>query len=302
MVDPKPLFDDDETPAEPVSAPDAPRTVQVVALDLSGTDDTPAPVRPALDLSSSRPAVSASRVVTPLDLGADEPAPVAIAPEPAIALAAGESPAVAQAMRQGAQKFPDVMREYGYLVRNDLSSLLPVGFQTLSDYGSDTLTRAADLIAQVARLGEDLHELDAENLLRTIVEHANSEHGHKSLLDRLSMHGFDPQAAASQLLAIAQTIRGRLARADELADLLSRVHTTLIAQTTAVDLVSDMAELSQLGDAVTRKAKALSTSRQQVDLALRQVDTLRRQAEEWVMRADEIRTLTLPAMGFLGSL
>jgi hypothetical protein len=292
MVDPKPLFDD-ETPDDPVppsdndgkaphvAAQDEARPIQVVALDLSGTDHSPAP------------AVE----VAPLEFGAD---PQPAASQPGVAMAIDESPAVAQAMRQGLEKFPQVMSTLAYLVRNDLNEILPVEFQKVAEYGSDTLTRAADLIAQVARLGPDLHEIDAENLLRTIVEHANGEH--KKSVFGLLAHSFDAQATSSQLAAIAQAIRSKLAHADELADLLTRVHTTLIAKTTAIDIVSDMAELSQLGDVVTRKATALSASRQQIQLAIQQVGNLRKQAEEWIMRADEIRTLTLPAMGFLGSL
>ena len=309
MVDPKPLFDD-ETPDQPVppsdndgkalgvAAQDESRPIQVVALDLSDADASPAPPPAAPAQPRVETARPAAFDVAPLALG-DDPQPAAA--QPSVAMAMDESPAIAQAMRRGMEKFPGVMGTLAYLVRNDLNEILPVEFQKVSEYGSDTLTRAADLIAQVARLGQDLHEIDAENLLTTIVEHANGEHK-KSVFGLLTAHSFDPQAASSQLAAIAQAIRSKLAHADGLADLLTRVQTTLIAKTTAIDIVSDMAELSQLGDIVTRKATALSASRQQIKLAIQQIGNLRKQAEEWIMRADEIRTLTLPAMGFLGSL
>jgi hypothetical protein len=184
MVDPKPLFDDEipNQPAPPsdndgkaprVAAQDQVQPIQVVALDLSGTDDTPA--RPPVVLLQPRAETArpASFEVAPLEL-ADTPEPTT--PQPSVAMAMDESPAIAQAMRRGMEKFPGVMGTLAYLVRNDLNEILPVEFQKVSEYGSDTLTRAADLIAQVARLGQDLHEIDAENLLTTIVEHANGEH------------------------------------------------------------------------------------------------------------------------------
>ncbi|MCX4161760.1 MULTISPECIES: hypothetical protein [Paraburkholderia] len=320
-MDPKPLFDEEEplkpeplfgdtgsatvTPL-PLEFPDAPAAApqsstqpqtsqapQVAALDLSGTPD-PAPARSfAPDLA--------------LDLGPDTPTPAPVTASPMTATASAaipidEHPSIAQAMVRGTEKFPDVMRDYGYLVRNNLNRIVPLDFRTLTDFGSDTLSRAADLIGQVVKVSQSLHDLGAEDLIKDILDRAGNAGKHKSMLNLLVSHTFDPQAAMLQLTDIAQAIRQSLTQVDTIDDLLSRVRMTLTVETATIGIVDDMADRGTMGDMLARKASAMTTSLQEVDMAIRQAANIRRQAEEWVMRCDEVRTLTLPAMGFRSSL
>jgi hypothetical protein len=298
MVDPKPLFDDDDQPEATRSAP------IVAPLDLP--DD---PVPPRQD--RHRPPV-----VVPLELPDDLPAlrtptfgPAGLdlppdAPVVRPAIAVREHPFVAGAMARGEALFPEVMRERGFQVRNLLSELIPVDFPRLADFADDTLHRAAALVDEVAALDQRFHQIDAETLITGIVERARTHaaHAKRSLVERLSgLVPFDERAARRQVEAIRWAVAAELVRIADAGDNQVRLSTTLTVEAAVLGILNDMGDRGAMGDLLSRRGSLLNAARQELDIMGRQIESLRLLAQQWMMRCDEVHTIILPALGFSAS-
>lgn len=307
MADPKPLFDD---AALPVKQPDAlPSAVSVTPLFSETAPVGQVSAFAVLPLqfdespTSPAPAATAEILVQPLILPDAPAAPVVPGIAPAAAIAVAEHSSVAQAMIRGEQKFPEIMKDSGFLIRNNLNRILPVSFDTLAGYGSDTLQRAAGLIGEVAKAMSAVHDVNAEAQIRTLVDHADSTR-RKSLRDLIgaSLHSFDANQAVLQLGAIRDAVTQRLGLVKDLAEQLRRVESTLGVEVATMAILGDMTDRGDVGVLVIRKGNLFQTSLQEVSMAIRQLETTERQGQEWVLRCDEVCTLVLPALGFRNGL
>ncbi len=283
MIDPKPLFDE-ESEANPVGA-----------LDLS--DPAPPPV------AGTAPGI----VVGPLDLGN---APVAHAIRPAgiavKAVGVDEFAGLAQAIQRGVVKFPAVMRESGFLVRNSLNQLLPLDFDRLTAFGGATLERAASLIGAVADLNARLHEVDAERLISNVVEAARAHAAHRRQTSILGLLGelvpFDARAAERQIAGVHHALLLRLDQLAAVSEAMQRLQATLVVEVTTLAILDDMSDHGTMGEQLARRSMLFTTSLQEVATASSQIESLKKQIQSWTMRCDEVRTITLPELGYTGSL
>ena len=278
MIDPKPLFDE-ESPARPDGA---------------------------LDLSEAPPVALHGVAVAPLDLA--DAAPVAAAPAyvPSAAIGLSEPTGLAAAMQHGLDRFPDIMRESGFLVRNNLNQLLPLDFDRLAGFGSPTLERAAGLIGEVATLNGRLHEVEAERIVSHVVEAARAHAARRrqvSLLGLLAeLSPFDAQAAGQQVAAVHRALLRHLDGITATSASLKRLQATLAAEVTTLAILDGMADHGKMGEVLARRALLFNASAQEVAAALAQVESLALHVQDWTMRCDEVCTVTLPALGYTASL
>jgi hypothetical protein len=298
MVDPKPLFDEEEPPDAPQAGP------VVMPLDLPDDPmpDDPMPHDP-LALPDDLPAPLGQPVRHPAVVALDLPpdAPQQKAPSVRPAIAAREHPFVASAMARGETLFPDLMRDQAFQVRNLLGELIPLDVPKLTDFAADTLQRVAALVDAVAALDQRFHEIDAETLINGIVERARSHaaHAKRSLVERISgLVPFDERAARHQVEAIRRAIAVELVRIADALDTQARLNTTLTLQAAVLAILNDMGDHGAMGDWLSRRGSLLDASRQELDIMGRQIEALRLLARQWMMRCDEVHTIILPALGF----
>ena len=69
-----------------------------------------------------------------------------------------------------------------------------------------------------------------------------------------------------------------------------------------VSSVAALAQTSSLGALATRRQEMMQALHQQLAMALMQLDQIAKQIAESLQSLDELRTVTLPALGFLQSL
>lgn len=341
MVTPTALFDDDEPPARGNTSSGASnaksnpstRPISVTALDLS-SEPEPAPARrrepamplvrtlnlsdkpvvrnvspqvAALDLSEQpvirQPTIRAAQataLVLP-DLAAQERKPPVANQTPSDVFVVDEHPSVGPAMKRGEERFPDVMKKSGYLVRNNLNAVIPVTFDTLSAYGNSNLSRAADLVNKISEATRAVREVDAENQIQAILDQAKKPSQHMSMFGIIgaAFKHFDPVAAAAHLTAIKEALRLKLIAVEAVREEAERIRDTLGIEVTTLAILADMSDHSaDIGGMVNRRGNLFNVSLQEVNMALGQIAAIKKNAQEWVMRCDEVKTVTLPALGF----
>jgi hypothetical protein len=308
---PRPTLAALELPEEPEPRQRPAISKTAVALDLP---DEPARVKrapdvAALSLPDAEP-IAAGRSglftrASSLDLPDVAPAPKAAGyvSKPSDVFVMDEHPSIAAAMKRGEEQFPDIMKKSGFLVRNNLNALVPVTFDTLSSHGSATLTRAAGLVDKIAAATKAVHEVGAAEQIQGIVDHADRTKQKKSLLGLIgSMKPFDPAAANAHLTAIKEALRIKLRVVDELRQDMERIKDSLTVEVTTMAILSGMTDHADIGGLVVRRANLFNVSFQEVNMALTQVANIETSVREWVMRCDEVKTVTLPALGFRASL
>jgi len=289
MSNVKPLFDEPDTSVKPIFLDDdivKPKEQHTVfALDLPDEVVAPKKVSTVISLDLPDEPIKPKKEVVEIKVHA--------------AFESEEHPLVRQAMEKGQEKFPLIMKESGFLVRDNLNSIFPISFDTLSIYGSDLLTKAASLIEGVTRSIEKTHEVNAEAHIKAILEHADTTKHKPSLLGLLNAgHHFNPVDARDQLSAIQKALRLRLIDLETLVETVSRVAQSMSIKMTVMAIVEDMSDPGDTGSLVARKANLFSVSLQEIGIATKQIQNIKKQTQEWIIRCEEISTVTLPALGF----
>jgi hypothetical protein len=301
MAETKPLFDDEE-PAGNVfqhTEGDA-KTSLVSALNFDEDEpkrpavaplilpDDPVPAVKPLDLPAPPPPAAAG-----LDLPEEAPPSIKVS----LAIAEAEHPSVTQAMRRGEEKFPVLMKSSGFRIRNNLCMVLPISFETLSNYGLGSLQRAAALIDQNIQASAALHEINADAHIKTIIERTDAVRHKSSLRGMLAgLVPFDPNVARDQLTAIASALQHRAALLEQTHEELKNIQDVLQIELATMAILADMTDHADIGALVIRRDNLFATSLQEVTMALQQNENIRRQVQEWIMRCDEVRTVTISAL------
>ena len=302
MIDPKPLFDGEDKP-RPAGALDfhddaSPRVAAAAPGSVSGSASV-------IDVLAKAPLATGIEVA-PLTL-TDVPARPALQPAGIAVRPVGlyEDPGLAQAIARGTEKFPAVMRESGFLVRNSLNQLLPLDFDKLSVFGGATLQRVASLIGELTELNARLHEIDAERIIAHVVDAARAHAARRRQTSILGLLGelvpFDATAAEIQVTAVHQALLRRLEQVASISDAMLRLRATLVVEVTTLAILDDMSDHGAMGDQLARRSLLFTTSLQEVATACSQIESLKKQLQDWTMRCDEVRTITLPALGYTGS-
>ncbi len=309
MAETKPLFDDEEPAGDALqpTAGDA-KTPLVRALNLDANEpeypvvaplmlpDDPLPTGKKL----AQPALAPPVIhVATLDLPEEAMPSIKVS----LAIAEEEHPSVAQAMRRGEEKFPALMKSSGFRIRNNLCAVLPVSFETLSNYGLGNLQRAAALIDQNIQASAALHEINADAHIKAIIERADTVRRKSSLRGMLAgLVPFDANIARDQLMAIASALQHRMALIGQTHEELKNIQDVLQIELATMAILADMTDHAEVGALVVRRDNLFTTSLQEVTMALQQNENIRRQVQEWIMRCDEVRTVTLSALGMRNNL
>ena len=75
-----------------------------------------------------------------------------------------------------------------------------------------------------------------------------------------------------------------------------------MVEVTTLAILADMSDHGAMGEPLSRRSRLFTTSLQEVDIAIGQIDAVLAQVQAWAMRCDEVMAVTLPALGYAGSL
>lgn len=214
-----------------------------------------------------------------------------------------EDPGVAEAMARGGKLFPEAMKASGHAIREALVSVMPVTFDSFSNFGADHLARIAELVRQVSAMTEEMHRIDAGQQIRGIVAEAKEAKGTPSLLDRMGIHKhFDPAEAGAQIDGIRNALRTELYKILKADVDFERALIPLKVAVAVSGILADLTAESGIHALVARKAELFTASAAEAGVAKKQIGNLQKLAEEGILQCDELKNVTLPAVGFRRSL
>ncbi|MBN6739167.1 hypothetical protein JKG47_01140 [Acidithiobacillus sp. MC6.1] len=330
-----PLFGVDEKPvamSPTMLPPDDLSAPPIAAASLSH----PLPTGPLLDLppSPNREPTPVTGLLPPDALNVPPDAPVAIPASPAASVLQPESmpqppaarpavvapqaafgeqeedPLIHQALRHAQERYPDQHAQHQKFLKAQFETLLPLNFDKITAFGENTLSHVQRVLQEVSASSQNFSVLSVAATVQEITTDArdavrgSATHGLGGLLKRVehAVRPFDPQAAQNTLMRLyvgVKSIHGRLAG---VADLAQETLVSIQIGVVVMSVVSGMAEKTEFAQHTQRRHDLLLTTGQELQLALKQLDQLKSQTEQALMQIEETRTVTLPSLGFLGSI
>jgi hypothetical protein len=251
-------------------------SIAVVALDMPAGGRQPSPVSPLTFSAETTP----QRPTGPS--------------EPSKAFDEPEAPLVAPAMRAAAERFPEVCAEQERMLRSRLREILPFTFDGIAQYGRSDLDRNTTLMSRVTAETQQWSSLALAESIQAIVDAAKPAHG---LLGRV-MHGsLDSAEIHRRLVGLSQASEALCQRIDALVEEQAsivaafKVHLAVLAVCVAMP--------SRFTDVIQRRAALFALADQERRLVATQIETLCKGVREGILRLDEVRNVTMPALGFL---
>jgi hypothetical protein len=284
---PAPLFPD-ETVDRLVAMPSAQREPQIPSAP------TPAPT---LFPMNDAPAV-------PQRTPSSAPQPQELFQEP-------EDPLVHKALQHAQEQYPDVFESKKRAFKARFETLLPLDFDRVGAFGAETLPHVQVVMREVSESSQNLSALSVSSVIQEITTAARdaagksvTPHGLGGLLKRVeqSVRHFDPESAQNTLMRLyggVQSIHGRLAG---IGDLAQETLAAIQMDVMVMGVIATMAENTPLAPQVQRRHDLLLTTGQELQLAQKQLEALKKQTENALMQIEEVRTVTLPSLGFLASI
>ncbi len=306
VLSPRPLFDD--APAKPSLPPStaAADGVAPLFLDEGGTETPPAPrFDPAGPLfSPALPAAKRTPSPTPTE---SEPRFSAASPSVQASVPFQEDidPLAEKTWAALVQQFPSATDSTRVHWRAKLRTLFPLTAESLNSVGQTATERMPMVMAEVSRLGEALSVLEPAKVLNRITEQARAAHqasgGLRARMEAL-LHTFRPEDADRTLTQLQAQLVALQSRIGPVRDLVGDLMTALDDDLPLVSALASLAQASALGALATRRQEMLQALHQQLAMAKMQLEQLSKQIAESLQSLDELRTVTLPALGFLQSL
>ncbi len=191
--------------------------------------------------------------------------------------------------------------------RSKLQGLFPLSAQSLQTLGRRATERMPTVMGEVAKIGELLARVEPAKTLGRIgadAQAAQLSAGKKSLFSRMELviRHFDPQQADQELVGLAIALNGLQKRIQPVRDLLLAVDETLHEDLPLIEALVDLSRSSALAASVIRRQEMLLASAQQLQMAQQQLQNLENQIAASTQSLEELRTVTLPALGFVQSL
>lgn len=303
LVEPRPLFPETGSGGErellrPVQ-PSAPSPVP----PLFSSEN----IAPLLPLTPSHPE-PAPADAQPLF----QPAPMAPLPkpqlqvvQPTVAFQEEMDPLAEKVWQSLVQQFPSASESSKIHWRAKLRTLFPLTAESLNSVGQSAAERMPMVMNEVSRLGRLLADLEPAAVLGRITEQARAAHqaasGLRAKFEAL-LHTFHPEEAHQTLLQMQAQLTALRKGVGPVRDLVSDLSVTLDEDLPLVSSVAALAQTSSLGALATRRQEMMQALHQQLAMALMQLDQIAKQIAESLQSLDELRTVTLPALGFLQSL
>jgi hypothetical protein len=270
-----PLFPTE--PAEP-TATAAPRVIAVAPLDMPAGPATPPP-----------------SAVSALTFAAETTRQVPTGPAaPSMAFDEPDAPSVAPAMRAAAERFAELFAEHERMLRSRFREILPFTFDGIAQYGRSDLDRNTTLMSRVTSETQQWSSLDLAESIQAIIDAAKPAHG---LLGKVMHTSLDAAEIHRRLGGLSQASTALSRRIDELGD--EQVSIAAAFKLHLAVLAVCIAMPSSFADVIQRRAALFSQADQECRLAATQIETLRKGVREGILRLDEVRNVTMPALGFL---
>ena len=204
-----------------------------------------------------------------------------------------DDPAVVAAMRDAAQRFPALCAEREILLRSRFREILPFTFDGIAQYGHPTLDRNTTLLVRVTAESQAWSELALAESIQAIIDAAKPGHGLFGFM-HTTLDGPEIHRRLGGLAQAADALRERIdALATEQADIADAFQAHLAVLAVCISMQS------QFADVIQRRATLFAQAHQECQLAATQIQTLRTGVREGILRLDEVRNVTMPAMGFL---
>lgn len=191
-----------------------------------------------------------------------------------------------------------------------LGRLFPLRMKTLGDIGGPGLRHAPRVLNEIAQDTQMFAQMAAAETMWRIAAEAQAAAGHgarkglSGLLSRVesTLHGFDPAATQARMIAMDAGLQGILGRLGPAQNFAQSTLEAITGDLPVLDVLAELSRGSPSEALVTRHREMLLTSVQQLRMALQQIDNLGNQCNSAIQSLNALRTVTLPALGFLSAI
>jgi hypothetical protein len=242
------------------------------------------------------------------------PAPQRIivsAPQPQEIFQEPEDPLVHKALQHAQEKYPDGFEHRKRMLKARFETLLPLDFDRISAFSAGTLPHVQVVMREVSESSQNLSAISVSTAIQEITTTARdaaggstTSHGFGGLLKRVeqSVRRFDPDAAQNTLMRLYGGVKSIHSRLAGIGDLAQETLAAIQMDVMVMGVIAYMAESTAFAQQAQRRHDLLLTTGQELQLAQKQLEALKAQTENALMQIEEVRTVTLPSLGFLGGI
>ncbi|MHB1704958.1 MAG: hypothetical protein ACYCSH_02765 [Acidithiobacillus sp.] len=237
-------------------------------------------------------------------------------PQPQEVFQEPEDPLVHKALQHAQEKYPDVFERKKRMLKARFETLLPLDFDKISAFSAGTLPHVQVVLREVSESSQNLSALSVSTTIQEITTAArdaaarvnagghSSSHGIGGLLKRVesAVRHFDPDAAQNTLMRLHGGVKSIHSRLSGIGDLAQETQAAIQTDILVMSVIAYMAENTAFAQQSQRRHDLLLTTGQELKLAQKQLEALKAQTENALMQIEEVRTVTLPSLGFLGAI
>ena len=237
-------------------------------------------------------------------------------PQPQEVFQEPEDPLVHKALQHAQEKYPDVFERKKRILKARFETLLPLDFDKISAFSAGTLPHVQVVLREVSESSQNLSALSVSTTIQEITTAArdaaarvnagghSSSHGIGGLLKRVesAVRHFDPGAAQNTLMRLYGGVKSIHSHLGGIGDLAQETLAAIQMDVMVMGVIAYMAENTAFAQQAQRRHDLLLTTGQELQLAQKQLEALKAQTENALMQIEEVRTVTLPSLGFLGAI
>ena len=210
-------------------------------------------------------------------------------------------PAVRAAIESAWRQYPDLYESDGPSIDSHIRKLLPLTLANVSTLADDDLIDTAGLVRDASGLINKLAQLGVPALLGEVAASSRPPTG---LLDKLLNRQASPEsyrpalvASRTQLGAVATEVESM---ARKMGEATRGLGVLLIALVVVADAAGEAPDRT-LAETVTHRRTLIQQSLRQADLAVLQLEEIRRQGVDLMNQISTMLTVTLPALEMVKS-
>ncbi len=232
-------------------------------------------------------------------------------PQPQEIFQEPEDPLVHKAMQHAQEKYPCGFEHRERMLKARFETLLPLDFDRISAFSAGTLPHVQVVLREVSESSQNLSALSVSTAIQEITTAARDvaggssvSHGLGGLLKRVeqSVRRFDPDAAQNILMRLYGGVKSIHNRLSGIGDLAQETLVAIQMDVMVIGVIAYMAEGTAFAQQSQRRHDLLLITGQELQLAQKQLEALKAQTENALMQIEEVRTVTLPSLGFLGAI
>ena len=232
-------------------------------------------------------------------------------PQPQEVFQEPEDPLVHKAMQHAMEKYPDSYERGKRMLKMRFESLLPLDFDRIGAFSAGTLPHVQVVLREVSESSQNLSAISVSTAIQDITTAAREaaggsspSHGLGGLLKRVeqSVRHFDPDAAQNTLMRLYGGVKSIHSRLSGIGELAQETLAAIQIDVMVMGVIAYMAESTAFAQQSQRRHNLLLITGQELQLAQKQLEALKAQTENALMQIEEVRTVTLPSLGFLGAI